>query len=70
MRMLNSKETELLIKTLVDDLYWEYDRMSSSGQETLDRIAVLCGVPTNQQYNFDKDKKLKKSLEVIKGDSK
>ena len=40
MRMLNSKETELLIKTLVDDLYWEYDRMSSSGQETLDRIAV------------------------------
>ena len=24
---------------LVDDLYWEYDRMSRSGQETLDKLA-------------------------------
>ena len=24
---------------LVDDLYWEYDRMSSSGQQTLDKLA-------------------------------
>ena len=30
------KET---LKNLVDDLYWEFDRMSSSGQKTLDEIA-------------------------------
>lgn len=24
---------------LIDDLYWEYDRMSRSGQETLDKLA-------------------------------
>ena len=27
------------IQLLVDDLYWEYDRMSSSGQKTLDKLA-------------------------------
>tara|TARA_R100000278_G_C5452494_1_gene157923 strand:- start:508 stop:714 length:207 start_codon:yes stop_codon:yes gene_type:complete len=27
------------IQLLVDDLYWEYDRMSRSGQETLDKLA-------------------------------
>ena len=26
------------IQKLVDDLYWEYNRMSSSGQETLDKL--------------------------------
>ena len=26
------------IQRLVDDLYWEYDRMSSSGQKTLDKL--------------------------------
>ncbi len=60
------QEKELLIRTLVNDLYWEYNRMSSSGQETLDRIAKLCDVPTNLQYKFDKDEKLKKSLEIKK----
>ena len=25
----------------IDDLFWEYDRMSSSGQETLDRLAKM-----------------------------
>ena len=34
------------LRELVDDMYWEYDRMSSSGQETLDKIADLVGVPT------------------------
>lgn len=27
------------IQRLVEDLYWEYDRMSSSGQQTLDKLA-------------------------------
>ena len=26
------------IQRLVDDLYWEYDRMSSSGKKTLDKL--------------------------------
>ena len=30
-------------------MYWEYDRMSSSGQETLDKIAKKIGVETNQE---------------------
>ena len=33
----------------VSDLYWEYDRMSSSGQFTLDSLAKLYGVETNQE---------------------
>ena len=32
------KEKELLIKKFIDDLYWEYDRMSSSGKECLDKL--------------------------------
>ena len=29
------------VKKLVSDLYFDYDRLSSSGQETLDKIAKL-----------------------------
>jgi hypothetical protein len=38
-----------LTENYVTDLYWEYDRMSSSGQSTLDSLAKLYGVETNQQ---------------------
>ena len=38
------------IQKLVDDLYWDYDRMSSSGQKTLDKL-------------FDKVFKLEKNNE-------
>ena len=34
---------------LVNDLFWDYQRMSSSGKETLDKIAVLVGVPTDEE---------------------
>ena len=34
------------LQELVDDLYWEYDRMSSSGQETLNKIAGMLELPT------------------------
>ena len=37
------------LRELVDDMFWEYDRLSSSGQETLDKIAKLIGVPTNDE---------------------
>ena len=29
------------IEKLVDDLFWDYQRMSRSGQETLDKLADL-----------------------------
>tara|TARA_B100000902_G_scaffold270347_1_gene256193 strand:- start:1887 stop:2120 length:234 start_codon:yes stop_codon:yes gene_type:complete len=37
------KNNKKLIK-LVEDLHFEYDRMSSSGQETLDKISTLLGI--------------------------
>ena len=39
----------MTLKELIADMYWEYDRMSSSGQSTLDSLAKLYGVETNQQ---------------------
>ena len=41
-KKITEKERQKLIK-LVGDLYWEWDRMSSSGQETLEKIADLLG---------------------------
>jgi hypothetical protein len=32
------------ITHLVDDLNWDYDRMSSSGKETLDTLSELLGI--------------------------
>jgi len=39
------------LQELVDDMFWEYDRLSSSGQETLDKIADLLGIPTESEMN-------------------
>ena len=36
------------IKKYVDDLFWEYDRMSSSGKETLNKLAKLLNLPTHE----------------------
>ena len=47
MKLINEKKN--LTENYVTDLYWEYDRMSSSGQSTLDSLAKLYGVETNQQ---------------------
>jgi len=33
----------------ISDLYWDYDRLSSSGQETLDKLAKLHGVATKEE---------------------
>ena len=43
------------IKLKIQDLYWEYDRMSSCGQKSLDALAKLTGEPTDR----DIQKKLK-----------
>tara|TARA_R100000306_G_C4323882_1_gene116604 strand:+ start:45 stop:254 length:210 start_codon:yes stop_codon:yes gene_type:complete len=32
------------VKTLVSDLYFDYDRLSASGKETLDKIADILGI--------------------------
>ena len=45
--LVNEKRN--LTKKYVSDLYWEYDRMSSSGQETLDKLATLYGIETDAQ---------------------
>jgi len=42
-------EKKNMTQKCVTDLYWEYDRMSSSGQETLDKLASWVGVETNQE---------------------
>ena len=39
------------LRELVDDMYWEYDRMSSSGKETLDKIADILDLPTESEMN-------------------
>jgi len=43
-----------LILKGIDDLYWEYDRMSNDGKDTLDTLAktlapsLLVGLPINE----------------------
>jgi hypothetical protein len=40
------------VENLIVDLFWEYDRMSSSGQETLDKLAELMNVPSEREEFF------------------
>ena len=40
------------ITKLVVALCWDYDRMSSSGQETLDKLAELMNVPSEREEFF------------------
>ena len=40
------------IRKLLDDLGWEYDRMSSSGQETLDKLFKIFGMMTNAEADW------------------
>jgi len=49
------------LKELVDDMFWEYDRLSSSGQKTLDKIAKLIGVPTNDEMK-EKENEIKNTI--------
>ncbi len=36
-------DLSVLVK-LVEDLYWEYDRMSADGKESLDKIAYILDI--------------------------
>jgi|TARA_R110002074_G_scaffold194806_1_gene360908 hypothetical protein len=42
-----SKTTELIV-----ELYWEYDRMSSDGQQALDNLAKHHGVLTEDEVKL------------------
>ena len=39
------------VTKLVVDLCWEYDRMSSSGQETLDNLCKVLGIETESEMD-------------------
>ena len=39
------------IQEAVMDLYWDLDRMSDSGRETLNKLAKLVGVPDEEQMD-------------------
>lgn len=43
-----SEDKMKAIQDNVLDLFWEYDRMSSCGQKSLDALAKLTDVPTEQ----------------------
>ena len=43
------------IRELVDDLFWEYDRMSSSGQN-LDEIADFLGLESGNEVEMTTEK--------------
>ncbi|MAT23302.1 MAG: hypothetical protein CML86_07375 [Rhodobiaceae bacterium] len=34
---------------LIAELFWDHDRLSSSGQETLNKLAKMWGVPTEEE---------------------
>ena len=37
--LTQKEKTEVI--SLVDDLYWDWDRISTSGQESLDKISTI-----------------------------
>lgn len=50
MHKLTTKDIDQL-KIWVDQMYWDFDRMSQSGQDTLDKIATKLGLPTEEDMN-------------------
>ena len=43
--------TKSQVTKLVVDLCWDYDRMSSSGQETLDKLCKVLGIETEKEMD-------------------
>ena len=50
------------LQELVVDMYWDFDRLSSSGQLTLDKIAELVGAPTEKEMNVKSAEELLEDL--------
>jgi hypothetical protein len=66
MKLINEKKN--LTEKYVVDLYWEYDRMSSSGQFTLDSLAKLYGIETNQELEQRLSKMSKEEMKQELGE--
>mgnify|MGYP003121855262 CR=1 FL=1 len=52
MKMINYHNLDMRMRKLqkkVDSMYWDYDRLSRSGQETLDEMADLVGLETQEE---------------------
>ena len=47
---MNKEELQEL-QELVTEMYWDFDRLTSSGQLTLEKLAKLVGVPTEEEMN-------------------
>ena len=47
------------LREWVDQMYWDWDRMSSSGQETLDKIADKLGLETSKELEIRNERGLK-----------
>jgi hypothetical protein len=47
------------LRNWVDQMYWDWDRMSSSGQETLDKIADRLGLETSKEVEARVEEKIK-----------
>ena len=61
-KLINEKKN--MTQKCVTDLYWEYDRMSSSGQETLDKLATLYNIETNQELEERLSKMSKEEMKL------
>ena len=57
MDKLTVKDLENL-REWVDQMYWDWDRMSSSGQETLDKIADKLGLETSKELETRVEKQI------------
>ena len=42
------KRTKAKTQQLIVDLFWDYQRLTQSGQASLDKLANLWGVPTEK----------------------
>lgn len=47
MKIKNNKK----LRQLIVDAYWDFDELSSSDQETLEKLAKMVGVPTEEELN-------------------
>ena len=66
MKLINEKKN--LTEKYVVDLYWEYDRMSSSGQDTLDKLAKLYNVETDAELEQRLSKMSKEEMKQELGE--
>ena len=46
------------LREWVDQMYWDWDRLSSSGQETLDKIADKLGLETSKELETRVEKQI------------